>query len=69
MIRKKNEARVVQDILSLIVPPTEVLAIRGVKHLKILIKSVNEGWNNSIAITKTRPQPDYSVVFRREAFT
>lgn len=28
-----------------------------------------EGWNNSIPITKTRPQPDYSVGFKRSAFT
>jgi hypothetical protein len=69
MVRNKNEARVVRDILPLIAPPVEVLAIRGAKHLKILIESVNEGWNNSIPITKTRPQPDYSVAFRREAFT
>jgi hypothetical protein len=69
MVRNKNEARVVRDISPLIVPPVEVLAIRGAKHLKILIESVNEGWNNSIPITKTRPQPDYSVSFRREAFT
>ncbi|CAG8982693.1 hypothetical protein HYALB_00000974 [Hymenoscyphus albidus] len=69
MVRNKNEARVVRDISPLIVPPAEVLAIRGAKHLKILIESVNEGWNNSIPITKTRPQPDYSVAFRREAFT
>jgi hypothetical protein len=34
-----------------------------------LIESTNEGWNNSIPLTKTRPQPDYSVGFRREAFT
>jgi hypothetical protein len=69
MVRNKNEARVVRDISLLIVPPAEVLAIRGAKHLKILIESVNEGWNNSIPITKTRPQPDYAVAFRREAFT
>jgi len=69
MVRNKNEARVVRDISLLIVPPAEVLAIRGAKHLKILIESVNKGWNNSIPITKTRPQPDYSVAFRREAFT
>ncbi|OBR03823.1 hypothetical protein CH63R_12950 [Colletotrichum higginsianum IMI 349063] len=30
---------------------------------------MNEGWNNSIPLTGTRPQPDYSVGFRREAFT
>jgi hypothetical protein len=51
------------------VSTAEILAIRGAKHLNILIESVNEGWNNSIPITKTRPQPDYSVAFRREAFT
>ena len=69
MVRNKNEARVVRDISPLIVPSAEILAIRGAKHLKILIESVNEGWNNSIPITKTCPQPDYSVAFRREAFT
>jgi hypothetical protein len=30
---------------------------------------VNKDWNNSIPITKTRPQPDYSIAFRREVFT
>ncbi|KAH8725951.1 hypothetical protein GQ44DRAFT_795174 [Phaeosphaeriaceae sp. PMI808] len=69
MVRNKNEAKVVRDISPLIVPSVEILAVRGAKHLKILIESVNEGWNNSIPITKTRPQPDYSVAFRRGAFT
>jgi len=58
MMRNKNEARVVRDISPLIVPSAETLAVRGAKHLKILIESVNEGWNNSIPVTKTRPQPD-----------
>ncbi|ELR03485.1 hypothetical protein VC83_00157 [Pseudogymnoascus destructans] len=69
MVRNKNEARVVRDISPLIVPSAETLAIRGAKNLKDLIESVNEGWNNSIPITQTRPQPDYSVGFRRESFT
>jgi hypothetical protein len=69
MVRNKNEARVVCNISLLIVPSAEILAICGAKHLKILIESINEGWNNSIPITKTRPQPDYSVAFRRKAFT
>ncbi|KAK5189113.1 hypothetical protein LTR96_010894 [Exophiala xenobiotica] len=68
-IRNKNEARVIRDISLLIVPSAEALAIRGSQHCRILIESVNEGWNNSIALTKPRPQPDYSVGFRREAFT
>jgi hypothetical protein len=67
-IRNKNEARVIQDISRLIVPSAETLALRA-KHLKTLVESVNEGWNNSIPLTGTRPQPDYSVGFKREAFT
>ncbi|KAL2165721.1 hypothetical protein VTG60DRAFT_3948 [Thermothelomyces hinnuleus] len=68
-IHNKNEARVIQDISRLIVPSAESLATFGAKHLDILTESVNEGWNNSIPITPPRPQPDYSVGFRRDAFT
>ena len=34
-----------------------------------MIESLSEGWNNSIPLTGTRPQPDYSVGFKHEAFT
>ncbi|KAL8383533.1 hypothetical protein RB595_010642 [Gaeumannomyces hyphopodioides] len=63
-----NEARVIQDISRLIVPSAESLALRN-KSYKHLVESVNAGWNNSIPLTGTRPQPDYSVGFKREAFT
>jgi hypothetical protein len=69
MIRNKNEARIIRDVSQLIVPSAEVLAVRGAKSLKILAESVNEGWNNSFPLTGTRPQPDFSVGFKREAFT
>jgi hypothetical protein len=68
-IQNRNEARVVQDVTRLIVPSAETLAILGATHLESLVESVNEGWNNSIPITKTRPQPDYATGFGREAFT
>ncbi|RYO94077.1 hypothetical protein DL764_007893 [Monosporascus ibericus] len=68
-IHNRNEARVIQDITRLIVPSAESLDTFGAEHLDILTESVNEGWNNSIPLTSTRPQPDYSVGFRREAFT
>ena len=68
-IHNKNEARVIQDISRLIVPSAESLATFGAAHLDILTESVNEGWNNSIPLTSTRPQPDYSVGFKRDAFT
>lgn len=68
-IHQRNKARIIQDIGRLIVPSAETLAIFGAKHLDILTESVNEGWNNSIPLTSTRPQPDYSVGFKRNAFT
>ncbi|KAK5075699.1 hypothetical protein LTR70_010050 [Exophiala xenobiotica] len=68
-LQDRNEARVLRDISLLLVPSAENLAIRGHRELRCLVESVNEGWNNSIPITKPRPQPDYSVGFRREAFT
>lgn len=65
----RNETRVIRDISQLIVPSAEVLATYGATELECLIESTNEGWNNSVPLTKTRPQPDYSVGFRREAFS
>ncbi len=62
-IQDRNETRVIRDISLLIVPSAETLATRGDKHLDHLIETVNEGWNNSIPVTKTRPQPDYAVGF------
>ena len=53
MIQDRNEAKVIQDIARLIVPSAQSLAVRGAKHLRCLIESVNEGWNNSIPIHQT----------------
>ena len=67
----KNEARVLQDIARLIVPSVETLAtyINGATHLNNLIEGVNERWLDSIPVEGPRPQPDYSVGFRRSTFT
>jgi hypothetical protein len=67
-LENKNEARIIQDISRLIVPSAESLSLRN-KNYKRLVESVNEGWNNSIPLTSTRPQPDYSVGFKRDTFT
>ncbi|KAK3616043.1 hypothetical protein LTR56_026221 [Elasticomyces elasticus] len=68
-LQNKNEAKIVQDISRLIVPSAEHLALYGAKDLDILVETVTEGWNNSIPLINTRPQPDYSAGFRRSAFT
>ncbi|KAM0127296.1 hypothetical protein ACHAP3_008864 [Botrytis cinerea] len=68
-VRSRNEAMAVRDISPLICPSAQNLRIYGAKHLKPLIESVNEGWNNAISFCGPRPQPDYSVGFGRSAFT
>ncbi|KAF2240247.1 hypothetical protein BU26DRAFT_572930 [Trematosphaeria pertusa] len=68
MMDGRDEAKVIQDISRLLVPSAQALATRSAR-LECLIESVNEGWNNAIPLTGTRPQPDYSVGFKREAFT
>jgi hypothetical protein len=69
MIQDRNETRVIRDISQLIVPSAETLATYGATKLMCLIESTNEGWDNSIPVTNPCPQPDYSVGFRRSAFT
>ncbi len=68
-IRNRNEAMVIRDIGSLIVPSAQTLATYGATHLNHLYECVNEGWNSVIHFHGTRPQPDYSVGFGRPAFT
>ncbi|KAL8830306.1 MAG: hypothetical protein Q9170_005789 [Blastenia crenularia] len=68
-LRDKNEARIILDIARLLAPSPEVLAAFGVKSLDVLAESVNEDWNNSIPITSTCPQPDFSVGFKRSMFS
>lgn len=68
-LEEPNEARVIQDLARLLVPSAESLATDGATHLDCLVENVNEGWNNAVPFTKTRPQPDYSVGFGLSAFT
>ena len=68
-IRNRNEAMVIRDIGSLIVPSAQTLATYGATHLNPLFECVNEGWNSAVPFYGTRPQPDYSVGFGRSAFT
>lgn len=68
-VQDRNEARVVRSITPYIVPSVEDLETLGATHYKCLIENVNEGWTGSIPVEGPRPQPDYSVGFRRSAFT
>lgn len=68
-ISDKNEARVIQDFGRLLVPSPQTLTALGAKELNVFVESVNEGWNNSVPITNTRPQPDFAVGFGLSAFS
>ncbi|KAF1962655.1 hypothetical protein CC80DRAFT_521710 [Byssothecium circinans] len=67
-IRGENETKVVRDIALLIVPSAEILADNGAKHLEILRETTNAGWINAIPFYGPRPQPDFGLGFKREAF-
>ncbi len=68
-IEDRTEARVIQDIAQLIVPSAETLATYGATNLDYLIEGVNETWTGSIAVEGPLPKPDYSIGFRRSAFS
>ena len=68
-VQDRNESRIIRSISPYIVPSAEDLAIMGATTLRCLIENVNEGWTGSIPVEGPRPQPDYSVGFRRSAFT
>ena len=52
-----------------LLPSAETLATYGANNLNHLIKGVDEGWIGNIPVEGPRPQQDYSVGFRRSAFT
>ncbi|GAB1312001.1 hypothetical protein MFIFM68171_02211 [Madurella fahalii] len=52
-LENKNEARIIFAISRLIVPSVESLALRN-KNYKRLVESINEGWNNSVPLTRPR---------------
>jgi hypothetical protein len=68
-VQDRNEARVIRSITPYIVPSVEDLETLGATQLRCLIENVNESWTGSIPVEGPRPQPDYSVGFRRSAFT
>jgi hypothetical protein len=68
-LKGENDTKVIRDIAQLIVPSAEILADHGAKHLEILRETTNVGWMNAIPFYGTRPQPDFGVGFKREAFT
>jgi hypothetical protein len=57
-LQDRNEAKIIQDIVRLMVPSVETLATYSATHLDRFIESVNEGWNSARPFYGPRPQPD-----------
>lgn len=68
-VQDRNEARVIRSITPYIVLSAEDLETLGATHLEHLIEAVNECWTGNIAVEGPLSRPDYSVGFRRSAFT
>ena len=67
-IQDKNEARVIRSITPYIMSPNPQLKV-GATHLEHVIEGVNETWTGNIAVEGPLSKPDYSVGFRRSAFS
>lgn len=64
------EERVLSVITPHMAPSPEALVATGYNDLLLcLIEAKNKGWDNSLTLTDTTVQPDFSVGFRRESFT
>ena len=67
-VQNKNEARVIRNIASYIVPSIENLKTLGATHLEHLIEEINECWTNNIEVENSLSKSNYSVEFKRSAF-
>ncbi len=74
-IRGESKTKVVRDIAQLIVPSAEILADKGAEQLEVLRETTNGCWINAVPFIKPsgsrlgpRPQPDFGLGFKRDAF-
>jgi hypothetical protein len=69
-LRNENEAKVIRDISSLLVPSVEVLCAYGEEHLETMVDHVNQKWYGCVPIVAgPAPQPDYSAGCKETIFT
>ena len=68
-LRNENEAKVIRDISSLLVPSVEVLCVYGEEHLESMVDHVNQKWHGCVLIVAGPiPQPDYSAGCKETIF-
>lgn len=68
-VLRRNEAMVLRDITSLIVPSAEGLFSYGAKQPEHLFEEMNVSWSKCFPTANGPiPQPDYSAGFKSTAF-
>lgn len=68
-VRNRNEARVVRDISSQLIPSAELLFMRGLLELEHLTEEMQTMWTKCFSLAGPLPKPDFTVGFRSSAFT
>ncbi|KAK3669805.1 hypothetical protein LTR78_010322 [Recurvomyces mirabilis] len=68
-IRFRNEARVVRDIMPVLVPSAELLHIDGVASLNDICEALNAEWTQCDTLCGPRPKPDFVAGVAGSAFT
>ncbi|KAK3670757.1 hypothetical protein LTR78_009329 [Recurvomyces mirabilis] len=68
-VRFRNEARVVRDIMPVLVPSPELLHIDGVASLKDICEALNAEWTQCNTLCGPRPKPDFVAGVAGSAFT
>jgi len=68
-VRFRNEARVVRDLTSVLVPSAELLDIDGVSPLRNICEALNAEWTQCDTLCGPRPKPDFVAGVSGSAFT
>lgn len=68
-VRFCNEARVVRDIMSIVVPSPELLTIRGHAELSTICEAMDAEWTQCATLCGPRPKPDFVAGISAATFT
>ncbi|KAB8356529.1 hypothetical protein FH972_024112 [Carpinus fangiana] len=67
-VRFRNEARVVRDVLPIVVPSPELLHVDGHDGLDHICEAINAEWTQCDTLCGPRPKPDFVVGISSSAF-
>jgi hypothetical protein len=69
LVRFRNEARIVRDIMPFVVPSAELLHVDGHPGLEIICEAMDAEWTQCMTLCGPRPKPDFVAGVAPAAFT